>query len=256
MASWVLFGSAVGLLGGGFLRAQETKKATELRVAAASDLQPVMPAVAAAYEKATGVKLLVSFGSSSSLATQIVNGAPVDVFLSADHVAPEKVVAAEKADTKAPTPYAKGTLVLWARKDSPLQPITIDTLSDKRVKRIAVADELHAPYGRAAIVALRYMKVLDEVRPRLVTAENVAQAAQFAESGNADLGLISLTLAESEQLKNEGTYVRIPKVYPTITQCAVVMKGARQGEGDAFLKWLLTSAVQQELVKMGLEAVQ
>src|SRR5260370_10854241 len=137
-------------------RAQGQK---ELRVAAAADLQPVMPTLAADYQKATGVKLLVSFGSSATLATQILNGAPMDIFLGADFVFPEKVVAAGLSDMTAPIPYAKGTLVLWTRKDSPVQPITLDSLTDKRATSIAIADELHAPYGRAAASALNKMKI-------------------------------------------------------------------------------------------------
>src|SRR6202044_3488667 len=122
----------------------------ELHVAAAADLQPVMPVLAQAYEHATGVKLVVSFGSSATLAEQILNGAPMDIFLGADFVYPEKVVAAGLADATSPTPYARGTLVLWARKDSPLQPISMEKLTDPRVKTIAIANEAHAPYGRAA----------------------------------------------------------------------------------------------------------
>src|SRR5438105_10552957 len=92
----------------------------ELRILAAADLQPVMPSLAAAYEKATGIHLSVTYGSSSTLATQIINGEIADLFLAADFSFPEKVIAANLADTSAPIPYARGALVLWARKDSPL----------------------------------------------------------------------------------------------------------------------------------------
>jgi molybdate transport system substrate-binding protein len=230
----------------------------ELRVAAAADLQTVMPTLAAAYEHATGIKLVVSFGSSGTLATQIINGAPMDIFLGADYTFPEKVVAAGLADMKDPTPYAKGTLVLWARKDSPLQPITIDTMDDPRVKSIAVADELHAPYGRAAIAALRHLNLYDKLKPKLVVAENIAQTAQFVESGNADLGLISMTTASSEHFRQIGTFAVIPPTqYPEIRQCAVVMaKSDRKAEAHAFLDWLLTPAVQANWPTLGLGAVQ
>jgi len=106
----------------------------ELRVAAAADLQPVMPVLSQAYEHATGVKLVVSFGSSSTLATQILSGAPVDIFLAADFTYPEKIVAAGLADGAAPTAYAKGTLVLWTRKDSGLLPLSIERLIDRDVE--------------------------------------------------------------------------------------------------------------------------
>jgi molybdate transport system substrate-binding protein len=234
------------------------QQAKEIRVAAASDLQPVLPVLAADYERATGIKLVVSFGSSGNLATQILNGAPVDLFLGADFVFPEKVVAAGLADGKAPTQYARGTLVLWARKDSPLQPITLDSLVDKRVTSVAIANDLHAPYGRAAVMALQRMKMYETVKPRLVVAENISQAAQFVESGNAQLGLISLTAASSEHFKDAGTFVRVPtSSYAPIMQCAVVMANSdRKVEAHAFLNWLLTPQVQSRLPQMGLAAVK
>src|SRR6185437_12070076 len=154
--------------------------------------------------------------------------APMDIFLAADFVFPEKVVAAGLSDMKAPVTYAKGTLVLWARKDSTLQPITIDTLSNPRVTRIAIANNLHAPYGRAAVAALQRLKIYDKVSPHLVVAENISQAAEFVESGNAQLGLISLTAADSQHFKEIGTYVLVPKVYPEMRQCAVVMAKSTQ----------------------------
>ena len=230
----------------------------ELRVAAAADLQPVMPVLSQAYEHATGIKLLVSFGSSSTLATQILGGAPMDIFLGADFVYPEKVVAAGLADATAPTAYAKGTLVLWARKDSGLLPLSIETLTDPRVKTVAIANELHAPYGRAAAEALRKMKMYDAVSPHFVVGENITQTAQFVESGNAQLGLISLTAASTQHFKEIGTYVLVPTTqYPEIRQYAVVMRNSgRKAAAHAFLDWLLSSPVQGNLASLGLGAVK
>jgi molybdate transport system substrate-binding protein len=230
----------------------------ELRVAAAADLQPVMPVLSQAYEHATGIKLVVSFGSSSTLATQILGGAPMDIFLGADFVYPEKVVAAGLADASAPTAYARGSLVLWARKDSGLLPLNVERLTDPRVKTVAIANELHAPYGRAAAEALRKMKMYDAVSPHFVVGENIAQTAQFVESGNAQLGLISLTAASSPHFKEIGTYVLVPtSQYPEIRQYAVVMKNSdRRVEAHAFLDWLLSSAVQGNLPSLGLGAVR
>ena len=244
--------------GGFFNVSRASGQQKELRVAAAADLQPVMPVLKEAYEKATGVKLVVSFGSSSMLAEQIINGAPMDLFLGADFTYPEKVVAAGLADAKAPTQYARGALVLWARKDSPLQPISMETLTDPRVKSIAIANELHAPYGRAAGAALQKLKIYDKVAPHLVVAENITQTAQFVESGNAQLGLISLTAASSQHFQDVGTFVRVPtNLYPEILQYAVVMaKSERRAEAHAFLDWLLTPAVQGNLAKLGLGEVR
>jgi molybdate transport system substrate-binding protein len=243
---------------GGCFSAADTWGQKELHVAAAADLQPVMPVLAQAYEHATGVKLLVSFGSSATLTEQILNGAPMDIFLAADFVFPEKIVAAGLADGREPTAYAKGTLVLWARKDSPLQPLSMEELTDPRVKSIAIANELHAPYGRAAVSALKQLKLYDTVLPHLVVAENIAQTAQFVESGNAQLGLISLTAASSEHFKEIGTYVLVPTTaYPPINQCAVIMaKSEHKAEAHAFLDWLLTPAVQGNFSKLGLGAVK
>ncbi len=248
----------LGLILAGFLGPRDAWGQKELRVAAAADLQPVMPLWAAAYEHATGVKLVVSFGSSSMLAEQILNGAPMDIFLGADFVYPEKIVAAGLADGTAPTAYAKGALVVWARKDSPLQPLSVEKLVDPQVKSIAIANELHAPYGRAAVGALRKLKMYDAAKPHFVVAENVAQAAQFVESGNAQIGLISLTAASSPHFRDVGSYVLVPTMaYPPIVQYAVVMaKSERRADAHAFLDWLLTPAVQGNLTKVGLGAVK
>ncbi len=227
-----------------------------LNIAAAADLQPVMPALAQAYEKETGIKLQVSFGSSSALATQMINGAPQDVFLGADFSFPEQVIAAGLADEKEPVAYAEGTLVLFARKDSPIQPLSMEKLEDSRVTRIAVADEFHAPYGRAAYAAMNWLKIADKLKPKLVTAENVAQTAQFVESGNAQVGFISLTLAQSPHMKAVGTFVRVPAVYPKIRQCGVVIKRSPHlDDARNFLKWMTSPKVQDHLKEFGLDPV-
>jgi molybdenum ABC transporter, periplasmic molybdate-binding protein len=246
----------IALIGCGFAHAQPAAK--ELHVAAAADLQPVLPVLAERYEKATGTKIVASYGSSSTLATQILNGAPVDLFLSADFVFPEKIVAAGLADGTAPTQYAKGTLVLWARKDSPLQPISLDTLMDKRVASVAIANDLHAPYGQAAVAALKRMHMYDQVKPHLVIAENISQAAQFVESGNAQLGMISLTAASSSRFQTEGTFVRVPtSSYAPLVQCAVVIaKSKMRADAHAFLDWILKPEIQALMGTMGLEPVK
>ena len=217
-----------------------------------------MPTLVAAYEHATGAKLTVSYGSSATLEQQLENGAPQDIFLAADYSFPEKLVAAKLTDETAPIAYARGALVLWARKDSPLQPLTNDTLSDPRIQKLAIANEAHAPYGRAAMAALAKLNLLPKLKDKLVVAENVSGAAQFAESGNAQAALISLTIANSEHFQQTGTYVRMPKViYPEIRQCAVVMKSSPNRDiAHDFLRWLTTDAVQANLPKLGLEPIK
>ena len=237
--------------------AQAQSPAKEIHIAAAADLQSVLPTLAPLYEQKTAVKLIISYGSSGTLATQILNGEKVDLFLGADYTFPEKIVAANLADSKAAVPYARGTLVLWARKDSPYQPLHLEALSDPRVKHIAIADEIRAPYGRAASAALTKLKLYEELKPKFVIGDNIAQTGQFVQSGNADLGLISLTMAMSDQFSKSGTYVLVPNVYPEIRQCGVVLaKSEHRTEAHAFFDWLLSSEIQGDLPKLGLKPAQ
>jgi molybdate transport system substrate-binding protein len=230
----------------------------ELHIAAAADLQPVLPTLAAQYEQATGVKIIPSFGSSATLAQQIINGDPQDLFLSADYVRPEQLVAANLTTTHAPVPYARGVLVLWARKDSPAQPLTLNVLTSPKVQKIAVANSQHAPYGFAAEKALASLHLTDKVASKLVVAENIGQTAQFAESGNAQVGIISQTIASSPHFRELGTFVLFPlHSYPDIRQCAVVLKSSKnQEEAKKFLDWLTSKPIQESLTKFGLEPAQ
>jgi len=237
-------------------RAQAAKR--EIHVLAASDLQPVLPTLADQFEHSSGITVTVSFGSSATLMTQILNGDPADLFLAADYTYPERVVAEGLADTPQPLPYARGTLVLWARKDSPLQPLTQDTLRGGKFASLAIANPDHAPYGLAAVSALRWIKLYDQLKPKFVIAENIAQTAQFVESGNAQLGMISLTSASTAHMQEVGTFIRIPpETYTAIRQCAVVMKkSGHRADAHAFLDWLRSPAVQQSLPKYGLDPAQ
>lgn len=240
------------LLGSSTARAQQ-----QIHIAAAADLQPVMPVLAQLYLQKAGVKVVVSYGSSGALVTQITNGAPFDAFFGADFVFPEQLVAANLTTAKAPVAYARGTLVLWARKDSPLQPLSMDKLSDGRLHSLAIADETHAPYGRAAVSALQKLKLYDGLRPHFAIAENVAQAGQYALSGNAQAAMISLTLAKSEQYRSSGSFILVPEVYPEIRQCAVILKrSGQQQKAQQFLDWVLTSEVQSKLSNLGLQPVR
>jgi len=191
------------------------------------------------------------------LSTQIINGAPMDIFFSADYVFAEQIIAANLADTTEPKEYAKGTLVLWARKDSHFQPLSLNALSDPKLKSLAVANPEHAPYGRAAVAALQGMKVFANVVPHIVEAENIAQAAQFAESGNAELAILSLTIASSQHFQDIGSFVYVPTyAYPEIRQTAVVIrKSAEREAAHKFLDYVLSGPVQAALPKLGLQPV-
>ncbi len=227
-----------------------------LRIAAAADLQPVLPALIDQFDKQKNKKVEASYASSATLATQILNGGPFSLFLSADLSFPQKVVEAGLADSAAPVPYARGTLVLWARNDSPVQPLSIDSLRSPSLRTIAVANAEHAPYGRAAKAALEKMGLMETLKGKLVVAENIAQTAQYADSGNADAGLISLTSALTPRLSSSGKYIEIPEDdYPPILQGAVVIKhGADSATAHQFLDFLLSPPIRKQLAERGLKA--
>jgi molybdate transport system substrate-binding protein len=227
-----------------------------LKIAAAADLQPVLPALIDQFEKQTNKRVDASYASSATLATQILNGGPFSLFLSADLSFPQKVVDAGLADSTAPVPYARGTLVLWARNDSPVQPLSMDSLRSPSLRTVAVANAEHAPYGRAAKAALEKMGLTEALKSKLVVAENIAQTAQYADSGNADVGLISLTSALTPRLSSSGKYVEIPEDdYPPILQGAVVLKhGAATAEAHQFLDFLLSPPIRKQLTERGLRA--
>lgn len=229
----------------------------ELHIAAAADLQPVLPTLAQQYEHATGVKIIASFGSSATLTQQLTNGDPQDVFLSADTAHPQQLVVAGLTDDPAPVPYATGVLVLWARKDSPAQPLRLDSLSKPEVQKIAIANDLHAPYGLAARQALRGLGLEGKLSGKLTIAENIMQTAQFAESGNAQAALISLTIASSPHFRDIGTFVRLPAVYQPIRQSAVVLKASpNKAAAHEFVRWLTNKETQANLKSFGLDPAQ
>ncbi|HEX6771105.1 MAG TPA: molybdate ABC transporter substrate-binding protein [Acidobacteriaceae bacterium] len=233
--------------------ASSAQQQTPLRVAAAADLEPLLPGLLTAYQKQSGQRVEASFASSATLATQIENGAPFDIFLSADMMLPQRIVhdgfAAPGATAQ---PYARGTLVLWTRNQSGLKLLNLDQLGSPEVHSIAIANPQHAPYGRAAMQALKNLGLLPAIQAKLRTAENIAQAAQFASTGNADVGLISLTSALA--LTAQGHYVAVPQsAYQPILQGAVALKGGSNQKGAAaFLKYLHSPAVAQRLQEGGL----
>jgi molybdate transport system substrate-binding protein len=223
------------------LLADSSPASAQLAVAAASDLQAVLPAIADRYQQRTGQILRISYGSSGNFVTQIQNGAPFDLFLSADTAYAERLVESGHAIRGSLTPYATGRLVLWARRDRPIDVGQgLAALTDRRVRRVAIANPEHAPYGRAAMAALQHAGVAEAVRGKLVLGENIAQAAQFAQSGNADAGLIALSLALSPAMRASGSYVDIPpSSFPAIRQAAVVVSRSRQAEAaQRFLGYL------------------
>jgi molybdate transport system substrate-binding protein len=201
-----------------------------LTVAAASDLQGALPPIAVRFEKDTGWKVSMTFGSSGTFFSQIQNGAPFDVFLSADIDYPRRLEQSGEAVKGTVYSYATGRLVLWTRNDAGVDIRQgLEALSKPAVRRVSIANPLHAPYGRAAVAALQHEHVYERVRAKLVLGENISQAAQFAQSGNADVGLIALSLAVSPAMKGSGHYVEISDaLHPPIEQAAVIVARSRQ----------------------------
>lgn len=225
-----------------------------LRVAAAADLEPVLPPIFAQFQRQTGIRAVATYKASAILTTQILNGAPFDLFLSADIGYPQRLVAAGTVDSAEPIVYAKGTLVLWTRRDSHLPQPSIGLLRRPELKTLAIADPHQAPYGRAAIAALKSLHLYSALEPRIVLAENIGQTAQFVQSGNAQAGLISLTAALTPTLSSIGSYFVIPRdLYPPVEQGAVVVKNsAQRAAAHKLLDFLLSPPIQAEMAKHGL----
>jgi molybdate transport system substrate-binding protein len=236
-----------------WLRAQESD---ELKIAAAADLQPVLPGILDQFEKQSHQRVTASYASSATLATQILNGGPFGLFLSADLSFAQKVVDAGLADSTAPVPYGRGTLVLWARNDSPVQPLSLDALRSPALRTLAVANAEHAPYGRAAKTAIEKLGLTDALKNKLVVAENIAQTAQYADSGNTNAGLISLTSALTPPLSTDGKYITVPEnAYPPLLQGAVILKrGPGNTVAHQFLDFLLSPQIRKQLAERGLKA--
>ena len=212
-----------------------------ITIAAASDLQPVLPQLVARFERQTGHTVRTTLGSSGNFLAQIRNGAPFDVFLSADIAYPAELESAGLAESGTLVPYATGTLVLWTRTGSGVDVRRgIQGLIADRVRRVAIANPDHAPYGRAAVAALRNGHIYEQVRAKLVMGENVAQAMQFVQSGNADVGFLPLSLAKSAAASVAADYATIPPaLYPPIEQAGIVVRSSRNKDAArAFLKFL------------------
>jgi molybdate transport system substrate-binding protein len=235
--------------------AQQPTNNQELLVAAAADLNPALQELSAGFEKQTGVKVKLSYGASGALTQQIQNGAPFDLFFSADMDYPRQLVAAGAADGASLYQYAVGRLVLWVPSDSTLdvEHAGMKVLLDPAVKKIAIGNPQHAPYGRAAVAALKHYGLYDQVSDRLVLGENISQAAQFVESGNAQVGFVALAHAASPAMKGKGKYWEVPgDAYPPLEQGAVVLSHSPHKEEAAkFLDYVRTKDSGELLRKYG-----
>ncbi len=224
-------------------------------VAVAANLKPAFEEIAAEWKaKNRGVEVRATYGSSGNFFSQIANGAPFDLFLAADAEFPARVVEKGLAEGNAFT-YAYGKLVAWVLKGSPLDLDRrgLAAVADPTVKKIAIASPQLAPYGRAAQAALQAAGVYDAVKDRIVLGQTVSQAAQFVESGNAQIGFLPQSLASAPPLSDEGrSWLVPPSIYPRIEQAGVVLKGAKSAAlARALAAFIMGAAGRAALEKHG-----
>ena len=218
--------------------------AAELTVAAASDLKFALNDVAAEFQKAhTNVRVKISYGSSGNFYSQIAQRAPYDMFLSADIDYPMRLIESGHAVAESKFSYAIGRLVIWARTNWALnvKELGIDALKHPAARKISIANPEHAPYGKAAVAAMRTLGVYDVVKERLVYGENIAQAAQFIDTGAADVGIIALSLAIAPAMKKKGQYWEVPlEAYPRLEQGGVILPWAKDAaSATAFREFMI-----------------
>ena len=200
-------------------------------IAVAANLQFALPEIVAAFTRSGGAPMRLSFGSSGNFARQIVQGAPFELFLSADERVAAVVVAASRAEGVA-VPFATGRMALFLPNGSPIRADRelsdfAAAVKDGRLKRLAIANPETAPYGRAAREVLENRGLWQAAQGKLAQGDNAAQAAQFAASGAAQAGLIPLSLARAPQLAAQGAFVTLPENWHTpLRQTAVLIKGA------------------------------
>ena len=223
--------------------------AQKLTVAAAADLNFALPEIARQFRAAAPtVELQIAYGSSGNFFAQIGNGAPFDVFLSADVAYPRKLATAGIGAGNSVFTYAVGRLVVWVPATSPLDPAT--ALHEASVRHVAIANPQHAPYGRAAQAALRTLGFEESVQPKLVLGENIAQTLQFVESGAADVGIVALSLAVAPPVRARGRYWEIPlDAYPRMDQGGIVLKDSPAARD--FRAFLLSTAGRRILKQYG-----
>jgi molybdate transport system substrate-binding protein len=207
-----------------------------ITVSAASDLQYAFTEIGKQFEAATGNKVVFNFGSTGQLSQQIEKGAPADVFAAANvsYVDDLEKQGLILLDTK--QLYGRGRIVLWTRADSPLQITRVEDLVRPDVKRIAIANPDHAPYGVAAREAMQTAGVWEAVQPKLVLGENVQQTLQYAETGNVDVAIVALSLSVPAAEGTPGRWTLIPQeLHPPIDQALAVIKDTKhQAAARAF----------------------
>lgn len=207
--------------------------AGKLTIAAAADLKFAMEEIVSGFKKQhKGDEIEVVYGSSGKFQTQIRQGAPYDMFFSADIAYPRELARIGMASSKA-VPYAFGRIVVWS-SSMDASKMSLGSLVDPKIGRIAIANPKHAPYGKRAEEALRSSGLWDRLQPKLIFGENIAHTAQFVQTGNAQAGIIALSLALNPELSKKGAYFLIPeKLHQPLEQGYVI---TRRAEGNALAK--------------------
>jgi molybdate transport system substrate-binding protein len=224
-------------------------------VAAASDLKFAIEEVAMRFEKETGQKLRLVFGSSGNFKTQILQGAPFHLFMSADERFVYELADAGKTEDRGRA-YALGRIGIMVPPGSPLKPDgelkdLAAALKDGRLQKFAIANPDHAPYGLRAKEALQHAGLWEAIQPKLVLGENIAQTAQFATSGSTQGGIIALSLALAPTVAKTGSFQLIPEAWhQPLKQRMVLVKGAPP-VARAFYEYVSTPAAQEIMVRYG-----
>jgi molybdate transport system substrate-binding protein len=231
------------------LSAVSSAAAQELTVAAAADARPALEEIATHFKASTGKQINLIYGSSGNFYQQIQNGAPFDLFFSADIEYPKKLESAGLTVPGSYHEYARGRIVLLVAATSTLDlQSRLKVLLDPQVKKIAIADPSHAPYGRAAVVALKAEGIYDRISAKIVTGENISQAVSYVLSGAADVGLVALSLTLSPSNREQVRFVEIPGAdYPPIQQACVVLRSSKQQqlaiEFEAYIRTSQAAAI-------------
>lgn len=224
-------------------------EAVQLTVAAASDLAPAFEELGQLFEHHTGIKVIFNFSSTGTLAKQIQNGLPVDLFAAANVAFVEELEKRDLilADSKAT--YAVGRITLWVRPDSPLRIERLEDLTRPDIRHIAIANPEHAPYGMAAREALQQLKLWEPLQAKLVLGENVRQALQYAETGNADVSITALSLS----LQSRGRWTLVPEaLHKPLEQALAVIKNSRhQNEARQFALFINSAQGRPVMQKYG-----
>lgn len=234
----------------------DTKQGRVLIIAAASDLNFAMPDIIKGFKSLNhGVEVKAIFGSSGNLASQIANSAPFDIFFSAGIKYIEELERGGILVPDSKILYGIGRIVLWVPNSSKIdiERSGIKSLLDPSIKRIAIANPVHAPYGKAAMEALERLGVAEAVKDKLILGENISQAAQFIQSGAADIGIIALSMALSPKMKSSGKYLLIPEeTYNRIEQWVAIVKRSKEVPLDkVFIRYLQGEEGSRVLTEYG-----